>query len=360
LEVRRRKAVVRHENASYWMSYSDIMAALLLMLVLLLFFYVNQYIGLQAKRELELAAKEAELRTQEDLLTQTENLLAQKAEELASARGQLNNQEQELQDKNTSLEEALAKLAQQQLDYRTQAALLALAIQEADATRAQLDLQQESLDTYAQQLTDKDKELILQQLDVEKLQALLENQQWQIDQLVGVRAQIIAQLRDSLASAALNVNVDQQTGAITLDSSVVFDYGQSTIKAGGRAFLDEFIPIYVRTLLLGGNGDYVSELIVEGHTDSVGSYDYNLNLSQQRASAVVRYVLGDYFTGLSQQEKLVLREKLTANGRSFSAPVYRANGMEDAEASRRVEFKFRLKDAEMINSMSQILSGAGN
>ena len=33
------------------------------------------------------------------------------------------------------------------------------------------------------------------------------------------------------------------------------------------------------------------------------------------------------------------------------------NGVEDSEASRRVEFKFVLKDAEMIAEMNRILSG---
>ena len=36
---------------------------------------------------------------------------------------------------------------------------------------------------------------------------------------------------------------------------------------------------------------------------------------------------------------------------------YDENGQEDADASRRVEFKFSLKDSEMIEELNQILSG---
>jgi chemotaxis protein MotB len=36
--------------------------------------------------------------------------------------------------------------------------------------------------------------------------------------------------------------------------------------------------------------------------------------------------------------------------------VYNADGTVDMDASRRVEFKFRLKDAEMIVEMNRILS----
>ena len=39
-----------------------------------------------------------------------------------------------------------------------------------------------------------------------------------------------------------------------------------------------------------------------------------------------------------------------------SDPVYDENGVEDQERSRRVEIKFRLKDAEMIQRMNSILS----
>ena len=46
---------------------------------------------------------------------------------------------------------------------------------------------------------------------------------------------------------------------------------------------------------------------------------------------------------------------LTAKGRSYADLIY-VNGVEDSEASRRVEFKFSLKDAEMIEEMNRILS----
>ena len=364
MQVKRRRAHVRTENASYWMSYSDIMAALLLMLVLLLFFYVNQYISLQARRETELATKEQELRTQQEQLDQAESLLAENMDKLAAAQGLLNSKEQELGDKNRKLEDSLALLADQRLALDEQQLLLSYALQDAERFRQQLDQQELELNAKANQLTEKDKELLLQQIKVEDLKALLSTQteelgqqQAMIDQMIGVRANIISQLRDSLTAANLNVAVDQATGAITLDSAVFFDYGKSTIKDSGKALLNEFIPVYVRTLLLGENNEFISELIVEGHTDSAGSYEYNLNLSQQRAYEVVLYCLSDSFKGLTKKEKELLRKSVTANGRSFSAPILNADGTENAEDSRRVEFKFRLKDAEMIDSMSNILSG---
>lgn len=46
---------------------------------------------------------------------------------------------------------------------------------------------------------------------------------------------------------------------------------------------------------------------------------------------------------------------LTANGRSWSNPIYNTDGTINDNQSRRVEFKFRLKDDEMIEELRQIL-----
>ena len=77
-----------------------------------------------------------------------------------------------------------------------------------------------------------------------------------------------------------------------------------------------------------------------------------------RALAVAQYCLGTEMAGLSSSEKQMLQSILTANGRSYADPVYMADGVTvDMEASRRVVFKFRMKDAEMIDQMSEILEG---
>ena len=59
---------------------------------------------------------------------------------------------------------------------------------------------------------------------------------------------------------------------------------------------------------------------------------------------------------LTSEQKKQLQKILTAKGRSYADLIY-VNGVEDPEASRRVEFKFSLKDSEMIEEMNRILSG---
>jgi len=98
---------------------------------------------------------------------------------------------------------------------------------------------------------------------------------------------------------------------------------------------------------------YVAEVTVVGHTDSKGSYLFNLELSQNRALNVATYCL--QLPGLNSQQRALLQDIITAKGRSFSDLILNADGSENMDASRRVEIQFRLKDSEMIQKMNEIL-----
>jgi chemotaxis protein MotB len=165
---------------------------------------------------------------------------------------------------------------------------------------------------------------------------------------------MIRDLSTSLAAANMKATVDPNNGDIVLDSSVFFESGRSAIKEEGQQLLNRFIPVYLDVLLRDKYADYLGEIIIEGHTDSTGTYENNLKLSQDRALQVALYCLN--MPSLTRDQKVRLQQILTAKGRSYSDLVYNAWGQEDADASRRVEFKFSLKDSEMIDEMNRILS----
>lgn len=298
----------RGENGSYWISYSDMMAGMLFTFALILFMSIYQLVDLQQKKTVELQTKEAQLSTQQSLLITQEAQLKDKEELLATTTLTLQQQQEELEANRTAL-------------------------------------------TAAQQ------SLSLQQGKIEEQASLLAAQQTQIDNLIGLRSRIIEELRDELRGAGLDAVVDKNTGAIAFTGAVLFDFGKNELKEGGKQLLNAFIPVYIRTLMSEENQGYVGEIIIEGHTDPDGSYLTNLALSQERALAVASYCLGSEMMELSAQEKQTLQSILTANGRSFSDPIYAADGSIDKEASRRVVFKFRMKDSEMIDQMSAILEG---
>ena len=353
--ARRGKYTPTRDGGSFWLCYSDLMSSLLLVFVLVMFFSVYQYLDM-------LEIKTAELMQQSGLLDQKES---------------------ELTEKNQALDIAQQKLTQSEKDIITQQAQLLLTQQEVESTQSLLTQQQSQLDAarillgdqtaeldsarilLSQQtsaLDDARVQLEFQQLTVAQQQTLLAQQQAQmvtqqekLDALVGIRARIVASLADALSAANVRATVDAHTGSITLDASVLFDVARSDLKYSGQSVLDQFLPVYLSVLMAPENAGNIAEIIIEGHTDTDGSYMSNLQLSQERALSVMEYILSDDYSVISADAKQQLRKIATANGRSFSNPVYGPFGEVDKDASRRVEFKFRMHDEQMVDDMRKLL-----
>ena len=210
-----------------------------------------------------------------------------------------------------------------------------------------------ALNDYKEKLAEQNEELLARQDLLEKqaeeylkLKEELEEKQAEIDKIIGVKQEIIEALNQEFSKEEIAINIDQQTGAIVFDASIL-------LKGEGIQFLDRFLPIYIGVLFSSEFKEDIAEIIIEGHTDTDSGYMYNLGLSQDRALSVVEYCLSD--SSLSKEQKEQLRSIITANGRSFSNPVYDADGKVDLAKSRRVEVKFRLKDEEMIQELQGIL-----
>ena len=332
----RRTSARRHgrNDGSFWLSFSDLMSSLVLIIILVMFYIIYQYFNLAeinqaeiARRQYQLDEAQAELESQQTKLSDAEKqmiaqqiLLDAKQEELDSAQAVLESQKTELADTQSKLSEKEAEIAAQQAQM--------------EALGIQLDEQQAQINTQ---------------------QAQLDNQQAQIEQLVGMKTRIITSLSSALKSNSISATVDPTTGSIALESDVLFESGEYKLTDAGKRFVDDFLPVYLDVLFSQEYRDYVSEIIIEGHTDSVGGYLTNLELSQQRALAVASYVLGTSCRAVSADVKNELRAVVTVNGRSYSDRIFNADGTENMDASRRVVFKFRLTDEQMIQQLRQIL-----
>lgn len=323
----------RGSDGSFWLSFSDLMSTLVMIFILILFYSMYQYFDMYEIKEAELARQQFDLESANDQL-------AEEQDKLTQAEQQLIAQQIKLQAAEQGLTETEAILEQQRAELDSANSLLTEKEAELTALSEQLSLQQQALDN--------------QQLQITTQQDLLDTQQQQLEQLVGLRTQIIVALSDALKASNITAVVDQATGAIALESDVMFDTGKATLSASGKKSIDEFLPVYLDVLLSDEYRDFVSEIIVEGHTDSNGGYIMNLELSQQRALAVASYILDDGYRAITSQQKATLREITTANGRSYSDRIM-VNGVEDEDASRRVVFKFRMTDEQMIEQMQQIL-----
>ncbi|MBU9711376.1 OmpA family protein [Evansella tamaricis] len=176
-----------------------------------------------------------------------------------------------------------------------------------------------------------------------------------IDQIMGVRVNLIDDLNEEFKESTLGIEIDENTGAMIFNTDILFEFDEAILKPEAFEFLDEFVPAYLDILLESGYEEYISEIIVEGHADRTGGYLYNLELSQERAFSVAEYILGEDFPYENIQEHL--KEKLTVNGRSYTDGRNDDDGNYSYEDSRRVEFKFRLKDEEILEATRELLEG---
>jgi len=110
-------------------------------------------------------------------------------------------------------------------------------------------------------------------------------------------------------------------GLIVNLSDVLFDFNQASLKPGAREKLSKLAGI-----LLAYPGPYHME--VEGHTDAIGSQDYNQKLSEDRAQSVSSYLLK---SGIPSDRILAVR------GFGKLRPVTTNDTPEGRQMNRRVE-----------------------
>lgn len=196
----------------------------------------------------------------------------------------------------------------------------------------------------------------------------------QLDEREQIKKLLISRLLKELAD--FDVEVDPDTGVIRIKEGILFDSDKDELKQEGKKFLRLFVPKYVGVLLTHPDvSEHIAQVIVEGHTDNVGSWDHNLDLSLRRANSVAVYLFTEEFGTFRYAENL--KKILSANGRSFAQPVVpgdmemewkynraqtlrvwieKYNDTEEKRAqNRRVEFQFRLKDWDMVSPKAEKL-----
>lgn len=110
-----------------------------------------------------------------------------------------------------------------------------------------------------------------------------------------------------------------ETGSISI-YGILFDFDKADIKPESAATIKEIAT------LLNDNPDL--KLFIVGHTDNKGSLDYNSDLSQKRAEAVV---------GVLVSEHAIDPARVTPKGLGFLAPVASNSTEEGRAKNRRVE-----------------------
>ena len=143
------------------------------------------------------------------------------------------------------------------------------------------------------------------------------------------------------------------------DPDTLFPFNKSDLKPKFKQILAEFFPAYLTVL-----NKYkveIEEVRIEGHTDKVWKntndpfveYFGNMELSQNRTRSVLQFLFA--LEGTRKHEQWLTRY-MTANGLSSSRPIMdKETKTVNPEASRRVEFKIRLKTPKRLRNLADDL-----
>ena len=210
--------------------------------------------------------------------------------------------------------------------------------------------------SYAYQVTKQSQTLIEQSEQ-------LSDQNEQISEIVAewedYRALIYADLTSEFENdlRSWDAEVDEDTLSVRFNNpSLLFAAGRADISAEFDLILKDFWPRYISVMT--SYQDVIREVRIEGHTSSEWgrasldeSYFRNMELSQSRTRAALQKC---YFYTEPQHVEWV-RGNVTANGMSFSNPVYNADGTENSLLSRRVEFTVVIDSYKKLKEISEEL-----
>jgi outer membrane protein OmpA-like peptidoglycan-associated protein len=171
---------------------------------------------------------------------------------------------------------------------------------------------------------------------------------------------IAKEFRDDLASwNAVVDSTDLSVRFLTneaVDAKVsYFSKGSSIPQDSYKSILSDFFPRFMKIISDPRYREAIEEIRIEGHTDSDGGYMYNINLSQSRAREVLNYCLN--ISDAMEGGKEIMdwaRYRITANGLSYSHPILNADGSENKDLSRRVEFKIRTNAEQQLEEIAKI------
>lgn len=110
---------------------------------------------------------------------------------------------------------------------------------------------------------------------------------------------------------------------------IEFETGKATIKTKSHALLNQIAKTFIE------NSNYIIE--VQGHTDNVGKAEMNQNLSNNRAKAVMNYLIS----------KGVPAERMTAVGYGDTRPIADNKTAAGRQKNRRVEFKITFEEVHV-------------
>ena len=343
---------------NFWISYADLMAGLLFVFILVIGAIVIKYLYTQNNLEREKQAlnlSQEEILNKNSALKKIQDEKAQLFYELAQARNIYEETKTKLDSANVSLDEKAKSISLNLAEIEKLKALLLefdLKTKEQNDTNEKLSAEilsrQNIISLKDEELALLADKLLVQTQIHQKMVEEFDITKVKIKNLTGIKLNVIAKLREKLGKS---INIDEKSGAIKFSSNILFDQNEYKLKEESKKELSIVLKKYLNTLV----GDkemrkFIESITIEGHTNSDGSYLSNLQLSQQRALAVMQFLYDSNII-----DKNLLSTYVNSSGRSSSDLILDKNGVEDKDASRRIEIKFAIKNEEAVKELQNFL-----
>lgn len=267
--------------------------------------------------EAERALRQAELASGDDLYRAYLVYMADRRIQIARTMAEREQHEQALDELEKQRSDMLIKASQLEADQArmdAERARLLVATTTEDAQRAREEKaqaeQKEAESARAAQLSAE---------EADQARRLAESRASEAE-YARLEADLASQQITSLTRQLENLQLrETESGVVVTLGDVLFASGQTTLVEGGRSSLAEVVD------LLQTEPD--KKIRVEGHTDSLGEAETNLQLSEQRAQAVLEALVS---MGVSS-------ERISALGMGEDFPIASNEDEEGRARNRRVD-----------------------
>lgn len=146
--------------------------------------------------------------------------------------------------------------------------------------------------------------------------------------------EVMAQLEKESGNRALDITINRNAHTISFGGKARFALNSYQLNEEAKKSLRAFVPLLLEARQTETGGRWLKRVHIEGYTDESGTYLYNVNLSLNRAQAVVCTMMA---AELNDADRRRLREMLIIDGATVTSIK------STPEESRRVEVRLEFR-----------------
>lgn len=190
------------------------------------------------------------------------------------------------------------------------------AINEFNTEREKLQLMSSEVDKKGEEIDSLRNDLAQKEEELKDLQDVIDKNRKEVEMLKDA----ISNALKSFDETQLSVYQKNGKVYVQLEENLLFKSGSSKVDKKGEEAIIKLSEVLAKNETI--------DILVEGHTDTIGTVDYNWELSTQRALAIVKII---------QDNSEINAKRITAAGRCMYVPVESNETEEGRKKNRRSE-----------------------